>query len=396
MAKANIPAATRTRQQPSQPTRSITISGSDNLTVVSMSNSSNHPLGSNVFHGTLTAGSTKRLEQLAKSYQRVKWNKIAFTIEGAFPTTAGGGYVAAFIRDPTDTKPLDPHDAIQWAMAQQHSRDAKWYDSVRLDVRATPDLLFTSHGSDRRFYSPGSIYVISKGGPAQVGALTINLQWTVTLSEPSVENAGGVTETLPPGLYFPFNNSKVTPVIGVAQLCWITDFPVATPNTTTYDLAKAGDVLDGTYRDGTYFRVRGDHHPQGFVKHQATDELGEVRYSGFTLFTNNGVQGLVPVVEIDVPRVSSGPTKIYWIPSMGAGFQLAGYNVSGNMSDVNYGFTTQFPLGAVFDVFPSPPDKGSEVSSLPPLLSPRKAGLTNAASLVPASEVAQVSLSGEV
>ena len=140
-----------TRQQPKQSTVSTTQSGCDNLDILSMTASSAYPLGAVILSGVVTAESSARLATLSRAYQRVRWNSLRFTIEGAFPTTAGGGYVTCFVRDPTDVPPEDPREAVRWAMAQQHSSDNKWYDSTGLAVGRSPGLLYTSMADGLRF-----------------------------------------------------------------------------------------------------------------------------------------------------------------------------------------------------------------------------------------------------
>jgi len=135
----------------------------------------------------LTCNTSTRLAQIANAFQRVRWNSIRFTIEGAYPSTSGGGYVVCFVRDANDSPPSSLPEALKWAMAQQHCADAKWYDSVALSVGRSPDLLYTSAGGGVRFESPGSLFVIAKGGPNQVGSLTITMHWDVTLSEPCID-----------------------------------------------------------------------------------------------------------------------------------------------------------------------------------------------------------------
>jgi hypothetical protein len=178
-----------TRSQPRQATISTRIKGCDNLDIRSTAAADHFDLGAVVLNGSLTAKSSVRLASLSGAYQRIKWHNLKFTIEGAYPTLAGGGYICCFVRDATDLPPSDPLERVRWAMAQQHSADAKWYDSVALNVGAHPDLQYTSTGDGLRFSSPGTFYVISKGGPAQVGTLTINFHWDVTLSEPTTESS---------------------------------------------------------------------------------------------------------------------------------------------------------------------------------------------------------------
>lgn len=248
-----MPAATLTRFQPKQSTISNRVKGSDNLEIISTAAGMNYALGSEILSGGLTAHSSARLSSLSNAFQRIKWHSISFTIEGAYPTTSGGGYIACFVRDPDDVPPTDPVEAVRWAMAQQHSADAKWYDSVRLNVGPTPDLLFTSKGAAPRLYSPGTLFVISKGGPAQVGALTVNFHWDVTLSEPTSDNGNKEPDTT-----FVSNGDYYFPFAGVSggflPLSLITTADPSPQNIHTRPVVQAD--LGINVPDGTYLRFR--------------------------------------------------------------------------------------------------------------------------------------------
>lgn len=235
-----------TRTQPRQTTTSTTQRGSDILDILSMDSTANYPLGTTIMSGVVTASSSARLSTLAEAFQRIRWNNIRFTIEGAFPTTCGGGYIACFVRDPTDVPPTDPQRAIRWAMAQQQSVDSKWYDSTGVVVGRTPDLLYTSMGDGLRFSSPGTFYIISKGGPAQVGAITVKFYWDVTLSEPTVdvrEESRGIT--IKDDYYIPFD------VQGPALLSRLTHLS-PNPHDLTYSPITTSDLGIGKQVAGTY------------------------------------------------------------------------------------------------------------------------------------------------
>lgn len=177
--------------------------GTDLLENMSITNQT-YPTGDLVMSASVTAQSTRRLKDLSSTFQRIKWHRLVFTIEGAFPTTTGGGYIAAFVRDPTDVPPTDGLERLRWVAARSCMVDCKWYDCGRVIVPVTPDLQYTSHDQkdDPRWWSPGTLYVISKGGPGQPGSLTIKLDWDITLSMPSSEREeeASPTSTFPQDL----------------------------------------------------------------------------------------------------------------------------------------------------------------------------------------------------
>ena len=236
-----------TRQQPKQSTVSTTQSGCDNLDILSMTASSAYPLGAVILSGVVTAESSARLATLSRAYQRVRWNALRFTIEGAFPTTAGGGYVTCFVRDPTDVPPEDPREAVRWAMAQQHSSDNKWYDSTGLAVGRSPGLLYTSMADGLRFSSPGTFYIISKGGPAQVGSLTVNFHWNVTLSEPTIEvEKTGNSIVLREDMMLPFTLEHGPMLLGKLVTASPSPHDIVLANATTADLGMENQAA-GVY-----------------------------------------------------------------------------------------------------------------------------------------------------
>lgn len=183
-----MPAATYTRSQPMQGNRVTTQSGSDNLFLRGYDTAQIIPMGEAIVSAVVTAHATSRLSKLSTAFQRIKWQALTFSIEGAFPSIAGGGYVACFVRDPSDVPPQDPAEAVRWAMAQECCADAKWYDNVVVRVPASPDLLYTSEARELRLSSPGRLFVISKAGPNQPGSLTVNMNWSVVLSEPTIDS----------------------------------------------------------------------------------------------------------------------------------------------------------------------------------------------------------------
>jgi hypothetical protein len=72
-------------------------------------------------------------------------------------------------------------------MAQGGARMAKWWEPTYVDMPVCPDLLWTSTNKPANFYSPGQLVVVCIASPAQPGAVTIMLDWDITVSIPSVE-----------------------------------------------------------------------------------------------------------------------------------------------------------------------------------------------------------------
>lgn len=263
------------------------IKGCDNLEIISTGAGTNYPMGTEILSGSVTAHASARLASLSNAFQRIKWHSLAFTIEGAYPTTSGGGYVACFVRDPDDIPPENPQDAVRWAMAQQQSADAKWYDSVKLNVGSTPDLLFTSQGSEPRLYSPGTLFVISKGGPAQVGSLTVNFHWDVTLSEPTseVKNLNSNLWSANSDYYIEFA------IQGLVKLQKVTT-PAPDPHNVVFAAVTPTDLGLAGLADGSYIRLKTPRMITG--EYNAANDYIPVYVTGFAVWQN----ALVAISEL--------------------------------------------------------------------------------------------------
>lgn len=338
-----IPAAVQTRFQPKQQTTATRVKGCDNLALVSTITGGLYAPGAEIVSGGITAHSSVRLATLANAFQRIRWHSIRFTIEGAYPTLAGGGYVACFVRDATDVPPSDPTEAIRWAMAQQHSFDAKWYDSGVLNVGVSPDLLYTSSAEAVRLYSPGSFYVISKGGPAQVGTLTVNFHWDVTLSEPTseVQVAQQETWTTPFDLVLPFNPTAYL------SLSRVTTFNVD-PHSATYEVQSPEQLGLNQYGDGTYFRLPRPITATG--AYNTGNDYIPINVDGFTIANGQ----VVAVSEF-------GGEFVILIPDGGGSAVPSGYTAS-DWHLLSGGYGSCLPIQTVLKVYPTP---GASVPVIP-------------------------------
>lgn len=277
-----MPVALLTRNSPSAVTTTSRQSGKDLLQVLSTSTTSSYPLGSAVMEGLITAETSLRLSTLARAYQRIRWTALRFTIEASYSSLSGGGFIACFVQDPSDRPPEDPQAALQWAMAQQYSVDSKWWDSTQLIVSRDPDLLWTSVTDDaERLYSPGKFVVVSKGGPGQVGSLTVSFEWTVVLSEPTIENTEtpvASTWKPPVPIYAPFG---LPTGAYLAQKCTSTH---PDPSLNSYAALDApADLEDGVFlRFKTPRTVDGQYQASSMVS--PVNMTGMVVMGGYLLF----------------------------------------------------------------------------------------------------------------
>lgn len=302
-----------TRNQPSQRTHVTTLKGCDNLEIMATSVNQDFPLGTTVLQGMVTAHSSSRLANLSSAFQRIRWNNIKFTIEGAYPTTAGGGYVACFVRDPNDVPHKGDLPPVRWAMGQDHSADAKWYDSVVLNVGRSPDLHYTTDIGEARTFSPGTLYVISKGGPAQVGSITVNMHWDVTLSEPTIETVvdEGVV-TISEDLTIPFDLSTE---IGPIQLSRVTTVG-PDPHALTYESVTLQSIGLEPHAAGTYLALKTTKMVSGM--YNTGNDYIPVYISGFVVDDN---QTLTAVYVLNT-------TEFYTLQVGSAYVPPAGFNAS--------------------------------------------------------------------
>jgi hypothetical protein len=101
------------------------------------------------------------------------------------PSTAGGGYVAAFIEDPLDED--TSFDAIQ---GTHGAVMAKWWEHSMINVaKPAKDLLWTSLGENARLYSPGKLVLTAVGSNDATVNVSVLCKWEVELSVPSLEEA---------------------------------------------------------------------------------------------------------------------------------------------------------------------------------------------------------------
>jgi len=170
-------------------TQAERVRGSDYITSVTFGTNNIPVPGQIVQSIVVTPNMTVRLDRTTSRFQRVKWYRSMFRINGDYSSLAGGSYAAAFVRDPTDV-PLagGPDQVLRWVMAQQHACIAKWWEPMNIEMPTCPDLLWTSVDKEPRFYSPGQLVIVCVTSPAQPGAVTLWFDWDVGVTEPSIEN----------------------------------------------------------------------------------------------------------------------------------------------------------------------------------------------------------------
>lgn len=175
----------------------VRVRGSDRFVHVPDFADSKFVEGSVVFSGALHCGSFARLRHISEGYQRVVWHRLTFKIVPQCSTQAAGGYVAAFLVDPSDNIGSGA-DALTRLVSQKGARVSKIWDSVTVSSTCVPGLLYTSAPTygDSRLYSPGRFVLAADSQCSAPGGqkipLTVYVDWDVTLSVPSLEGDAGV------------------------------------------------------------------------------------------------------------------------------------------------------------------------------------------------------------
>lgn len=155
----------------------ISLSGEDRLGLVTVAKDA-----TTFNHFDITSGSSLRLGNIAKAYQRIKWDMVSVTVTPQVAVTVSGGYVCGFIMDPSDRAVT----ARQLSSAQG-SQTRKWYESVTVRMPPKRELLYTSAGTEPRLSQPCVFWIVTEGPPTSTVPIVVTMNWRVTLSEPTVE-----------------------------------------------------------------------------------------------------------------------------------------------------------------------------------------------------------------
>lgn len=95
------------------------------------------------------------------------------------------------MRDPDEAIP-EGDAALAMLTSQQGSVCKKWWESATIVVPTSSDLYYTSESAtELRWSSPGQFVLYADGKANQDGALTVYMEFDVTLSQPSYESSTG-------------------------------------------------------------------------------------------------------------------------------------------------------------------------------------------------------------
>lgn len=168
---------------------SAIVAGVDRITHIENVQQFGH--GTVVVDELLSSSSFARLARVAGAYQKVRYRKLTFRIVPMMSTATGGGYVAAFVRDPSDVPPSNSLDLLNWVTSQQGSVTTKWWQTADIAVGVADRTYYTSSSEEVREYSPGRLVVVVDGKATAQGPMTVFADWSVVLTHASLESAVG-------------------------------------------------------------------------------------------------------------------------------------------------------------------------------------------------------------
>jgi len=182
--QTNAPVSTSAAFRHNNSSGSARICGTDEMAYAS---ATNYTRGQIIINEVLDVNTLPRLEQIGHGFQRVRWHRLKFTVTPYNSTTAGGGYVAAFVKDASDVPPEDG-SVINWVLAQEGSVTAKWWESSTVAATVPQQLLYTSESVEARSYSPGRFVVVAIAPSTSVGGVSVICDYEVSFSEPALES----------------------------------------------------------------------------------------------------------------------------------------------------------------------------------------------------------------
>lgn len=163
---------------PTPPGSSIVVTGEDRLASIDVNYNQSFFKNFNI-----SPGMAPRITTLAKAYQRISWLKVKVTVTPQASTSTNGGYVCGFSMDPTDQALTAAElSSTQWSATR------KWYESVSVQMPQKRQLLYTSAGDDLRLSVPATFWLISEGTPSSGITVIVTVNWTIRLTQPSLEH----------------------------------------------------------------------------------------------------------------------------------------------------------------------------------------------------------------
>jgi hypothetical protein len=143
--------------------------------------------GTFIYNKIITPSVIPRLAVQASLYQRVKFLELRFEIQTQTSTAVSGGYVAAWVNDPS-IEIQSGEDGLTQISALRGTKTTKFWESTSFSAPLNKNQLFyCAPGAELRLYSPGRFVVMSDGPPSGPVEITVTLHWHVHLTEPVIQ-----------------------------------------------------------------------------------------------------------------------------------------------------------------------------------------------------------------
>lgn len=172
------------------PTNSIRISGSDTIALIDNIQTVGAASGDEVANIRVVPSISPRLAQHAVCYNEIKYHSLTAKINGQASSLTVGSVILAFCSDPSDSVLGEP---VSWARSQKCNASGKYWETIRVNVPHSqmhgPNDGFFKNNVGRseapRTYSPGFFSLIVISPANQATPLEIQLEWDVTLRNPT-------------------------------------------------------------------------------------------------------------------------------------------------------------------------------------------------------------------
>lgn len=175
------------------PTNSIRIRGSDTVTLIKDVATIGTEAGDVLIDLRLVPSISNRLAIHSTCYNEIFYHSLKARINGQASSLTVGSIIMAFCSDPADEVPSGV-EAIAWARSQQCNVSGKYWETIELTIPHS-QLIGPNGGSFKnnagtstapRTYSPGFLAVIVVSPANQATPLELQLEWDVTLRNPTL------------------------------------------------------------------------------------------------------------------------------------------------------------------------------------------------------------------
>jgi len=186
-------------------TRSLALQGTDVL--FRKTDISTYGSNAKIVDIPIHTGLFPRLSAVAATFQRVFWLQLQVRVIMETPTTTGGGYACAFLRDATDVIP--PNDeGYQRLIANQQAKVVKMWQNVSLNMPKRTDKFYTSQDVEMRWWSPARFVLMIDHPATQPTSMSIYATWRVSFTDPTLE---GKSETESALIFSRSVQAQITP-----------------------------------------------------------------------------------------------------------------------------------------------------------------------------------------